>query len=183
MQQHLDPRKALCAGAIARRVGSVMIAPVACSPCASNARVPADAYSSSHTAVTMISLASAPRSAARAAATHIAAMPPFMSVVPRPNMLPSRTSGAKGACDMPSTPTTSRCPFKTSGVRPAGPMRATTLARPGVSSCNDTANPHAFSTAARCVAQASSPGPPGTSDGLRESIATSDAVSATGSSG
>jgi hypothetical protein len=67
------------------RVGSVMMAPVAVSPSASSARVPIDSNSSSQTAATMISLESAPRVAARAAATHIAATPPFMSVDPRPN--------------------------------------------------------------------------------------------------
>ena len=38
----------------------------------------------------------------------IAAMPPFMSAVPRPYIRPSRTSASNGAWVIPSTPTTSR---------------------------------------------------------------------------
>ena len=171
------------AGHTESRVGSVTIAADARSPPSISARVPIDSYSSSHTAVTMISLASEPRAAARAAATHIAAIPLFISLEPRPNKLPPVFVGTNGSWRIPSVPTTSRCPFNTSGDRPVGPMRATTFGRPGATSCTETAKPHARSTSPRKRAHAVSPGAPGTRLGLRESIATSASVSATGSSG
>jgi len=71
---------------ILRPVGSVTIAASARTPSATSARVPRLEYSSSTTAVTMISPSIAPPLAAeaRAAAAHIAATPAFMSDEPRP---------------------------------------------------------------------------------------------------
>ena len=128
----------------------------------------------------MTSVPNAPAACARAAAAHIAAMPPFMSAAPRPYMLPSRTSAPNGACVMPPVPTTSRCPLSSRAPRPAarGPMRATTLGRRGSASDTSTANPHARSTSASSRAHAPSPGPSGASAGLRESMRTNSAANA-----
>src|ERR1019366_4279045 len=52
---------------------------------------------------------------------------------------------------------------------------------PGADSCNSTLNPQSASTTASARAHSPSPGPFGTSAGLRESIATSAFVSATAS--
>ena len=148
-----------------------------------SARVPIDSNSSSHTAVMMISLASAPCAAARAAATHIAAMPPFMSRGAAPVQRSPSVIGVNGACVMPSVPTTSRCPFRISGERPAGPMRATTFGRPGATSVSDTANPQPRSTCAEKLRARAFARRTGTSCGLRESMATSASVSAIGVEG
>ena len=61
-------------------------------------------------------------------------------------------------------------PADLNGVRPGGPMRATTFGRPGATSVSETANPQALRTCDRNSAHAPSPGAPGTNCGLRESI-------------
>ncbi len=172
---------------IARRVGSVTMAASARTPLSTSRRVPMLSYSSSTTAATMISRVPSPsgasKSAARAAAAHIAATPDFMSDEPRPYIRPSRSAASHGSCVMPSTPTTSKWPLNMSVEPPVlrEPTRAMTFARPGTTSCISTAIPHAVRISHSARATAASPGPPLTSDGFRESIRTSSRVRATAS--
>ena len=142
----LGPGEALVRGRDrqARRLGDD--AGVGAHAALEQARVPALCHSSSTTAAITTSPAS-PGCAARHAAQHIAATPPFMSVAPRPYKRPSVVAPSNGGCVMPSTPTTSRCPLNISERPPGVPMRATTFGRPATTSCNDTRKPHASSTA------------------------------------
>ena len=74
---------------------------------------------------------------------------------------------------MPATPTVSTCPHSISdrpGARPSSV--ATTLGRPGATSCTSTGTPIASNSCTSRRAIAASPAAPGTSVGLTESIAT-----------
>ena len=94
-------------------------------------------------------------------------------------------SASNGSCTMPVDARQRRdarsgadgeCPGRTNARKHVEAMRRDLPV-------NDTANPHCDNTPASCAAHANSPGPPCTRSGLRESIATSDCVSNTGSSG
>src|SRR5215203_7235707 len=80
---------------------------------------------------------------------------------------------------MPSTPTVSRWPQNMSvgpGCLPSS--TPTTLGRPGSISCSSTSSPQLRIDAATAAATWPSPAPPGTSEGLTESIETSSRRSA-----
>ncbi len=177
----VNQTKPRCAGATTRRVGSVTMAASARMPRASTSRVPIELHSSSATAVTITGPWSCPDAWARAAAAHIDATPPFMSQAPRPQTLPSSKVPLNGSCVIPSTCTVSMWPFSSSDRPGPEPMRATTLARGGVSSITSASKPQPASTSRSARAHAASPGPSLASDGLRESMRTSSRVSSTGS--
>ena len=83
------------------------------------------------------------------------------------------STGSKGAV-IPSTPTVSMWPQSIS-VRPGASRLATTpttFGRPGATSVTSTSMPAAVSADAIRSATPASPAPPGTSEGLTESIAT-----------
>ena len=113
----------------------------------------------------------------RSAATTIAAVPPFMSLVPRPYMRPSSISAANASRDQSALPsgTVSRCPVRHSAGRsPRLRVRAIRLVRPGASSCEVTSRPAASSRAASSdAAFSSSPG------GLTVRVRMSSCVSST----
>ena len=166
-------RNPLCATHTCRPVGSVTIAASAQSP-AAIASLPRLAYSSSHTPVTITS-PRRPAPATRAAASMIAARPPFMSYPPLPYRRPASIRGENGSA-IPSTPTTSMCAFRSS-ERPSRPppvptARAITFGRPGAASCTETSSPARSSHPAANAATCASPAPPGTRSGLIESMAT-----------
>src|SRR4051812_37312805 len=79
---------------------------------------------------------------------------------------------------MPSTPTVSRCPHRSSVRPPPLPRaRTSTLGRPGVFSSSSASSPPSRAQRTTKPAISSSPAPPGTSDGFTESIATRAEVS------
>ena len=87
--------------------------------------------------------------------------------------------GSKGS-PIPSTPTVSRCPQRSSVRPPPLPRaRTMTLGRPGVPSRRSTSRPASRPQPATKSAASPSPAAPGSSDGLTESIATSARVSST----
>src|SRR5882672_5238866 len=92
-----------------------------------------------------------------------------------------RTSALKGMWTIPSTPTTSRWPLSINAGASLGPIRATTLGRPGAESIRTTENPQSSSTDARVRAQSPSPGEPGARVGFLESICIRVRASATAS--
>src|SRR5919202_1615616 len=100
-----------------------------------------------------------------------------MSYAPRPNSFPSCTRGAWGA-SMPATPTVSTWALSSSARPPPLPRaRAITLGRPGAGSTTSTSRPRSSHQRATNRTISASPAPPGTSDGLTESIETSLAAS------
>ncbi len=139
-----------------------------------SASAPRLTHSSSITQATTTSPAGG-SAAIRSTATSAAAMPAFMSHVPRPYMRPSRTAGTKPSG---AAPTTSVCPQNISDRPPPVPRsRPTTFGRPGATSHMSTSSPAACMRAATIAATAPSPAPPGSRPGFVESAATSCARS------
>ena len=91
------------------------------------------------------------------------AIPPFMSHEPRPESRPSPQRGVERVHRHPSTPTVSRCPFR-SRVGPVPSSRATTLRRPAATSTTSASSPHAESHPSAERSHLPLPGPPRSQD-------------------